>query len=106
MAKNGYSQMAIDILPVAKPGLVVTGMFAFLNAWDDYLLTLILTSSARIRAMPIAFTMADWSAIDEVFNGKPTIKDGYLVVNDAPGLGCQLLNEEAPKSIHKRRERW
>lgn len=57
------------VLPVAKPGLVATGIFAFLNAWNDYLFALILTSSDRTRTVPVALTylvgefMTDWSAI-------------------------------------------
>jgi multiple sugar transport system permease protein len=35
------------VLPVALPGLVATGIFAFLNGWDEFMLARTIVSSAR-----------------------------------------------------------
>jgi mannonate dehydratase len=41
--------------------------------------------------------------MDEVFTGRPIIEDGYLFVDDAPGLGCEI-NEEAAKKFPYERD--
>jgi multiple sugar transport system permease protein len=42
------------MLPVAKPGLFATIMFAFLLAWDEFLYALIFTSSNNAKTIPVA----------------------------------------------------
>jgi multiple sugar transport system permease protein len=42
------------IVPTAAPGLVSTGLLAFLMAWDEFLYALILTQSNASKALPIA----------------------------------------------------
>ncbi|OHD32650.1 MAG: sugar ABC transporter permease [Spirochaetes bacterium GWC2_52_13] len=41
------------IIPVAMPGIVSTGIYIFITAWNEYLYAAILTSS-KIRTIPIA----------------------------------------------------
>jgi multiple sugar transport system permease protein len=41
------------LLPVAAPGLVATGMFAFMTAWSDYLFAVILTSTIASKTLPV-----------------------------------------------------
>ncbi|MFE9446263.1 carbohydrate ABC transporter permease [Streptomyces sp. NPDC006602] len=47
------------ILPVARPGLFATLMFAFLLAWDEFLYALIFTSTSAAKTIPVA--IADFS---------------------------------------------
>ena len=49
------------------------------------------SSIANTRALEYHFFDADWSKnwIHRI-GGKPLIKDGYIEVDDAPGLGCEL----------------
>ena len=42
------------ILPLAKPGLLATALFAFLLAWDEFFYALIFTSSAHAKTIPVA----------------------------------------------------
>jgi multiple sugar transport system permease protein len=42
------------MLPVARPGLFATIMFAFLLAWDEFLYALIFTSSNNAKTIPVA----------------------------------------------------
>jgi ABC-type glycerol-3-phosphate transport system permease component len=69
---DGCSQYAIFwriILPLAKPGYVATGIYAFLNAWNEYMFGLTLTSSEASKTLPVALGsllgefMTDWSCI-------------------------------------------
>jgi multiple sugar transport system permease protein len=41
------------LLPVAMPGLVSAGMFAFMTAWNDYLFAVILTSTTASKTLPV-----------------------------------------------------
>ena len=42
------------ILPLARPGLLTTGMFGFLLAWDEFLYSLIFTSTTQAKTIPVA----------------------------------------------------
>jgi multiple sugar transport system permease protein len=42
------------ILPLARPGLLTTGMFGFLLAWDEFLYALIFTSTTNAKTIPVA----------------------------------------------------
>jgi len=42
------------VLPVSRPGLFATMMFAFLLAWDEFLYALIFTSTADAKTLPVA----------------------------------------------------
>ncbi len=39
------------VLPISKPGLATIGTFSFLNAWNDLLLALVITSSPMLRTL-------------------------------------------------------
>ncbi len=41
------------ILPISKPGLVSTGVFSFLYAWNEYLMAVVLTSSGNSRMITV-----------------------------------------------------
>lgn len=52
-----WPQMLMRVLlPVAAPGLVATGMFAFMTAWSDYLFAVILTSTIASKTLPVVVT--------------------------------------------------
>jgi multiple sugar transport system permease protein len=42
------------ILPLARPGLLSTTLFAFLIAWDEFLYALIFTSTTASKTIPVA----------------------------------------------------
>ena len=42
------------ILPLARPGLLSTALFAFLIAWDEFLYALIFTSTTASKTIPVA----------------------------------------------------
>jgi multiple sugar transport system permease protein len=42
------------ILPMARPGLLATMLFAFLVAWDEFLYALIFTSTTASKTVPVA----------------------------------------------------
>ncbi len=41
-------------LPLAAPGLAATAIFTFLNAWDEFMMALIFTSTYASKTLPIA----------------------------------------------------
>lgn len=45
------------ILPIVLPGLVATGVYAFLLAWNEYLFAVTLTQSAEMRLVPVGIAM-------------------------------------------------
>lgn len=46
--------LVLVILPLARPGLLTTGMFGFLLAWDEFLYSLIFTSTTQSKTIPVA----------------------------------------------------
>ena len=42
------------VLPLARPGLLTTGMFGFLLSWDEFLYSLIFTSTTNAKTVPVA----------------------------------------------------
>jgi multiple sugar transport system permease protein len=54
---DGCSRLEIlwrIILPISAPGLVSTGLFVFLIAWDEFFFALILTSTVAAKTVPVA----------------------------------------------------
>ena len=57
------------VLPQAVPGLIATGIFAFLFAWNEYLFALILVSDESLRTLPpgmmrfVSATDTNWGLI-------------------------------------------
>lgn len=53
---DGCSRLAVLLkvtLPLATPGLAATAIFAFLLGWNEFLFSLILTSSENSRTLPV-----------------------------------------------------
>lgn len=44
------------LLPLALPGLVTTGLLAFINAWNEFLFALTFTNSDRARTTPVVIS--------------------------------------------------
>ena len=42
------------ILPVSIPSLISTGLYAFINAWNEFMFGLVLTKSTEVRTLPLA----------------------------------------------------
>ena len=42
------------IIPISAPGLISTGLFVFLSAWDEFFFALILTSTISAKTVPVA----------------------------------------------------
>lgn len=45
------------LVPISKPGLVATGIYTFLQCWNEYLFALCLTKSEEIRTVPIGIQL-------------------------------------------------
>jgi ABC-type glycerol-3-phosphate transport system permease component len=48
-----FRTFVVVILPLSKAGIVGTGVFAFVNAWNEYLMAVVLTSSNRSRMLVV-----------------------------------------------------
>jgi multiple sugar transport system permease protein len=45
------------ILPLAKPALVVVGLFTFMGNWNDFLWPMIVTNSVEARTLPVGLSI-------------------------------------------------
>lgn len=45
------------VLPLAKPALVVTALFSFMTAWNEYILAATLMTDARLYTLPVALKL-------------------------------------------------
>lgn len=64
-----YGTFARIALPLALPGIVVSGILAFIFSWNNFMLSLILGGSS-VRTLPVAVysfmgeTMIDWGGLN------------------------------------------
>lgn len=42
------------MIPLALPGIIATGIFAFILAWNDYLFALVVLTTDEIKTYPLA----------------------------------------------------
>ena len=56
-------------IPIARPGLIATGILAFLMAWDEFFLSLIFTSTLNAKTVSVAIAE---------FNGKHSVDYGMI----------------------------
>jgi len=57
------------VLPLSRPGILATMLFAFLLAWDEFLYALIFTSSTHAKTIPVAIAE---------FTGRFTVDFGMI----------------------------
>ena len=57
------------LLPLALPGVVATGIFTFILAWNDYIFARVLLSADELKTLPVGIadlynaTVVDWGMI-------------------------------------------
>jgi len=57
------------VLPAAAPGLVTVSLISFVQAWNEFILALVLTSSSGMRTVPVGIHLfmteygVDWGSI-------------------------------------------
>lgn len=66
------------LFPVMVPALVTTGLLAFINAWNEYLFALTLTSDDRARTVPVA--IGSFSGASQYENPFAQIMAGSVLV--------------------------
>jgi multiple sugar transport system permease protein len=55
---NLFQRIRLVIAPLALPGLGAAGLFAFISAWGDFLMPLILLSSTELQMLPLGLFRA------------------------------------------------
>jgi len=53
-----FQRIRLVIAPLALPGLGAAGIFAFISAWGDFLMPLILLSSSELQMLPLGLFRA------------------------------------------------
>lgn len=74
-------------LPLARPGLATTVIFAVLTAWDEFLYALVLTSSLEAKTIPVA--IAEFTGQHQIDFGM--IATGGVIAALPPVLLALLL---------------
>lgn len=83
---NWINMMLRVFLPVASPGLVACGMFAFMSSWGEFLYALLFTSTLNSRTMPIIIA----SFVTDV-TASPTLMSAGGVLAVLLPLGLALI---------------
>ena len=82
------------ILPLARPGIVACGLFAFLLCWDEFLYSLIFTSTTHAKTIPVAIAE---------FTGRNAVDFGLIA---AGGILASLpplrADRGVPAVLHRR----
>jgi multiple sugar transport system permease protein len=70
------------VLPIAIPGILATALFSFILAWDDYLFSLIVINSDKLRTLPLAIGLLanDLELTDGVMMAMGTITTLPIVI--------------------------
>jgi multiple sugar transport system permease protein len=55
---NLFQRISLVLTPLALPGLGAAGLFAFISAWGDFLMPLILLSSSELQMLPLGLFRA------------------------------------------------
>ncbi len=50
---NALQVFLLIVLPSARAGLIATGVFSFVNAWNEYLMAIVLTTSLRAKMLVV-----------------------------------------------------
>ena len=67
----------IVVVPLALPGLVSTGVFAFNHAWNEFLFALVFTSSEKNKVLTMG--LATWIGQDAIFSWGMLLSAAVLV---------------------------
>jgi multiple sugar transport system permease protein len=76
-------------MPMARPGLIATGILAFLLSWDEFFFSLIFTSTAAAKTMPVA--IAEFSAKNTIDYGM--ISAGGVIASLPPLVIAALFHK-------------
>ncbi|RMC31594.1 carbohydrate ABC transporter permease [Paracoccus alkanivorans] len=68
---KGIAMLTKVMIPLVKPGIVTVGLFAFLNAWNEFLAALVLLTDQDKFTLPVLMTAVrygrfgsvDWGAV-------------------------------------------
>ena len=66
---NRLQAIIYVVLPLALPGVVATGIFTFILAWNDYIFARVLLSSDELKTLPVGIadlynaSVVDWGII-------------------------------------------
>jgi ABC-type glycerol-3-phosphate transport system permease component len=66
---NRLQSVVYVILPLALPGMIATGIFTFILAWNDYIFARVLISSDELKTLPVGIadlynaSVVDWGMI-------------------------------------------
>ncbi len=66
---NRLQAILYVILPLALPGVVATGIFTFILAWNDYIFARVLLSADELKTLPVGIadlynaSVVDWGMI-------------------------------------------
>lgn len=64
-------------LPLALPGVISVGVFAFNHSWNEFLFALVFTSSERLKVLPVGF--ATWIGQDNIYSWGMLLAGAVLI---------------------------
>jgi len=74
---NRLQAFRLIALPLALPGLISTGVFAFNHAWNEFLFALVFTSSEKNKVLTLG--LATWIGQDAIFSWGMLLSAAVLV---------------------------
>jgi ABC-type glycerol-3-phosphate transport system permease component len=80
---NRFQAVVYVVLPLALPGIVATGIFTFILAWNDYIFARVLLSADELKTLPVGIadlynaSVVDWGMI---------MASGLLVIAPIAGV--------------------
>jgi len=66
---NRFQSLTRILLPLSLPGIASTSIYVFIQAWGEYIIALIMTSSDRARTLPVFLALqigqhsTDWGLV-------------------------------------------
>lgn len=83
------------VLPVCSPGLVATGIFSFLGAWNEFFLALVFMSRTQTITLSVATLVFGWTHKSDL----PLIATGAVIASAPPVLLALLFQRFIVKGL-------
>ncbi len=77
MAAPDFGAMWRVTVPLAVPGIVSVGVFAFNHAWNEFLFALVFTSSEDKKVLPLG--LATWIGQDNIYSWGMLLAGAVLI---------------------------
>lgn len=80
---NRFQTFLLIILPLALPGLIATGIYSFIQGWNEYMFAMTLTSSEAMKTVPVG--------IGQMTSENRTMYNDMMAASSVAGIPVTII---------------